>query len=219
MPVRLNRAIESLKKSLLTLGAQVEDNVRNSVRSLDKRDESLAKKVMEGDLAIDHLEVDLEEECLKALALYQPVAIDLRFIICILKINNDLERIGDIAVNIAERSLAIAELPRIEFPYQFSGMAERAQGMLKRSLDALVNMDAALAHSVCAEDDEVDGMHREMYALIKDLIRKNPEQVDCLTNYLSISRLLERIADHATNIAEDVIYLTQGEIVRHKLKE
>jgi phosphate transport system protein len=163
--------------------------------------------------------VYLEEECLKILALHQPVAIDLRFVIAVLKINNDLERIGDLAVNIAERALFLTSQKPVDIPFDFMGMSEKTKIMLKMSLDALVNMDAKMAHDVCALDDGVDAINRRMYQQVQEGILENPEQIGSLIHCLSTSRHLERIADHATNIAEDVIYMVAGEIVRHKAED
>jgi phosphate transport system protein len=216
MPMHLRRELERLKKQMLSECALVEDAVRNAVLALEKRDERLAQQVIDSDVDIDHAEVDLEEECLKILALYQPVAIDLRFIVAALKINNDLERIGDLAVNVAERARYLATHDRVDWPFDFAGMAERAQAMVKKSLDALVSMDDNLAREVCAADDEVDAMNRDVLLQVQEAIRQHPDQMPALIHLLSVSRHLERIADHATNIAEDVIYMTRGEIVRHR---
>jgi phosphate transport system protein len=219
MPVHFQRELGRLKKRILSLGAEVEQGVRLATKSLDSRDRNLAAQVIEGDLHIDHLEVELEEECLKVLALYQPVAIDLRFIVAVLKINNDLERIADLAVNIAEGATFLATQRRVEIPFDFATMSEKAQGMLRKSLDALANLDADLAHQVCASDDEVDTMNREMYGLVQDAIRKHPAQLENLIHMLSTSRHLERIADLATDIAEDVVYMVKGEIIRHRTED
>ena len=219
MAVHMKREIGKLKKMLLSLCRVVEERLKQAVRSIKERNANLARKVIEADMEIDHIEVDVEEECLKILALYQPVAVDLRFIVTALKINNDLERIGDLAVNIAEHSQFLAAQPRIDVPFDFDAMAEKTQSMLRRSLDALVNMDRKLAHEVCAADDEVDAMNRQMYQILQDGIRANPTQMESLIHLLSASRHLERIADHATNIAEDVIYMVEGEIVRHRTEE
>jgi len=219
MPVHLQREIERLKKKILSLGAFVEDNVRKAVKSIEERDSKLASQIIESDLEIDHAEVEVEEECLKILALHQPVAIDLRFVIAVIKINSDLERIGDLAVNIAEQAFFLAAHEKVDIPFDFAGMSEKAQRMLTMSLDALVRMDSALARTVCALDDEVDAMHRDMYGQVQDGIRRRPEQLESLTHLISVSRCLERIADHATNIAEDVIYMLEGEIVRHKAED
>ncbi len=215
MPHHLQREIEKLKKKILSLCASVEENVRMAVKSIEDRDAALAERVVGQDPEIDQSEVDLEEDCLKILALHQPVAIDLRFIIAVLKINNDLERIGDPAVNIAERAQFLSTQPRIAVPFDLEALAEKTQDMLQKSLDSLVSLNAALARDVCRTDDEVDEINRRMYDLVKDAIRAHPEQLDILIPYLSVSRYLERIADHATNIAEDVIYMIEGVITRH----
>jgi phosphate transport system protein len=219
MAQHLQTEIEKLKKSVLHLGATVEECVRLAVKSVEERDSALAERVIDTDREIDLSEIDLEEDCLKILALHQPVAIDLRFIIAVLKINNDLERIGDLAVNIAERAQFLSTQPTIRVPFELQTLAEKTQHMLRRSLDSLVNLDPVVAREVCRADDEVDRINRDMYGLVKDAIRKYPEQLDILVPHLSISRYLERIADHATNIAEDVIYMVEGVISRHKSDE
>jgi phosphate transport system protein len=219
MSRHLQRELENLKKKLLALGAIIETAVRDATLSIEKRDANLAQKVIDNDINIDHTEVEIEEDCLKILALHQPVAIDLRFIVAVLKINNDLERIGDLAVNIAERAVFIAGQPKVNISIDLVDMAHNAQSMLKKSLDALINLDVELAHEVCASDDIVDGMNRQMYLKVQEAILKNPEQISSLVHLLSASRHLERIADHTTNIAEDVIYMIDGQIVRHRTEE
>lgn len=219
MPYRLQREIEKLKKRILTLGAVVEERVHMAVQAISDRNEKLARKVIEGDLQIDEMEVDLEEECLKLMALHQPVAIDLRFIIAVLKINNDLERIGDLAVNIGERAVFVATHEHIDIPFDFPTMSKKVKDMLKKSLDSLVNMDSSLAKKVCETDDEIDAINRQMYDQVNEGMRKHPEKLELLTHLLSTSRHLERIGDLATNIAEDVIYMIEGKIVRHRTEE
>jgi phosphate transport system protein len=216
MSQHLRNEIDNLKKKILALGAYVENSVGLAVISIENRDQELAQKVIKGDGEIDRAEVDLEEECLKILALYQPVAIDLRFIIAVLKINNDLERINDLAVNIAERAQFLKNNPPIPIPFDLDGISSKTQWMLRTCLDSLVNLDSKLARDVCAADDDVDAINREMYNLVTEAIRAHPERVDILIPYLSVSRYLERIADHATNIAEDVIYMVEGVIARHQ---
>ncbi len=203
----------------MSLCAMVEESVANAVLSLRDRNSDLARRVIDSDIQIDDLEVDIEEECQKILALHQPVAHDLRYIIAVLKINAELERIGDASVNIAERALVLSETERVDIPFNFTGMAEKARSMLKRSIDALVTQDTKLAYAVIASDDEVDAINREMYDQVKAGIRRHPEHMEALIHLLSVSRHLERIGDHASNIAEDVIYLTKGDIVRHKTEE
>lgn len=212
----IQREIEKLKKQILGLGALVEERVRMAVMSIEEHDTDLAHTVIRGDIEIDHREVDLEEECLKILALYQPVANDLRFIIAVLKINNDLERLGDLAVNIAERATCLIPNGKDEIITDLTIMAEIAQGMLRKSLDALVNQDTALAREVCATDDEVDDIHARLFDKFEAAVRRQPEKLQYYTHLMGVSRNLERIADHTTNIAEDVIYMSVGEIVRHR---
>jgi phosphate transport system protein len=219
MRVHLQREIENLKKEILTVGAIAEQSVREATRAIENRDENLARNVIEKDINLDQMEVEVEESCLKILALHQPVATDLRFIVAVLKINSDLERVGDLAVNIAERTLFLANHPEVNIEFDFTTMAIKTQEMLKKSLDALVNLDARLARRVCACDDEIDSMNRQMYLIVQDAMHSHPEQIEPLIHLLSTSRHLERIADHATNIAEDVIYMIEGEIVRHKTEE
>lgn len=219
MTIHLQREIDNLKKLILALGADVEENVHKAVKSLETRDSQLAETIVASDEVIDEQEVFLEEECLKVLALHQPVAIDLRFVIAVLKINNDLERIADLAVNIAERALFLNTQPKISIPFDFSTMVDKTKTMLRRSLDALVRMDTDMAHRVLMSDDEVDEINKEMYGQVQGGIRENPDQLESLIHYLSTSRHLERIADHATNIAEDVIYMVNGEIVRHRAED
>jgi phosphate transport system protein len=186
-----------------------------ATQAVEAHDAELAKQIIKSDFEIDEMEVEIEEECLKILALHQPVAVDLRFLIAVIKINNDLERIGDQAVNIAERVDVIAKLDLSEFFFDYTAMGEKVQDMLKMSLDALVNMDYDTAYSVVMRDDEVDQIKVDAYDRIKQAMSKHPDKIGYLINLLLISRHLERLADHATNIAEEVIYLIEGEIVRH----
>lgn len=215
MTAHLQKEIEKLKRDILYLAAVVEENVRRAVRSIQERDLNLAEKVIAVDLEIDRKEVWIEEDCLKILALHQPVAIDLRFIAAMLKLNNDLERIGDLAVNIAERSLYLAKTKRTDVSFDYRAMARKTEGMLRKSLDAVVNMDVELAREVIASDDEVDEIERKIVAQTQEAIQEKPDQVDRLLHHMFVARHLERIADHATNIAEDVIYMVDGDIIRH----
>ncbi len=215
MTSRLQREIEGLKKRLLSLGAEVEERVRMAVTSVESRDEALALEVIGGDDFINQSEVELEEEGLKVLALYQPVAVDLRFIIALLKINNDIERIGDLAVDIAERAVQLCGMEPVHPEFDYALMAEKAKEMLRESLDALVNLRVDNAYGVLEKDQEVDDMHRAFHAVVQEEVMKNPSCFSGLVPFLGISKHLERIADLATNIAEDVIYLSEGIIVRH----
>ena len=217
MTRHFRRELEKIKKQILTLGFMVEEQVQMAVEAVGENDTDLAHKIIQKDLKIDEMEVEIEEDCLKVLALHQPVAIDLRFLIAVIKINNDLERIGDQAVNVAERVGVTAKNEQMEFFYDYSSMGAKAQTMLKMSLDALINMDDDVAWQVVHLDDEVDQIKKEAYDRIKSAMSEHPDKIGYLINLLLISRHLERMADHTTNIAEEVIYLIEGEIVRHAL--
>lgn len=215
MSKHLQRDIDLLKQKLMAMCTLVEKMLSKSVNSILGADEPLATEVIKQDLEVDEIEVDIEEECLKILALYQPVAIDLRFIIAAMKINSDLERVGDLAVNIAERALFLISHGETEFPFDFIGMAQQVDSMLNRSIKALITLDVPLAYRVRSEDEIVDEMNTEIYSIVKEVVKNDPETINYLLHILSIGRHLERIADHATNIAEDVIYLVDAKIVRH----
>jgi phosphate transport system protein len=216
MTQHLEREVSKLKKKILSLCALTEESLQMAIKSLESRDDKLAHAVIKRDLKIDQEEVEVEEECLKILALHQPVAIDLRFIVAVLKINSDLERIGDLSSNIAERALILTSQPHLKSPVNLVDMAGKVKVMLKSSLDALVNMDEALAKNVLTLDDEIDDIYRLMYKGIVTQIQSEPSTTIGCLNLLSVSRQLERIADHATNICEDVIYMVSGEIIRHQ---
>ena len=215
MSKHLRRELEKIKKKMLSLGALVEERARMAVEAVEGRDADIAERIINSDWEIDEMEVEIEEECLKLLALYQPVAVDLRFLVATIKINNDLERIGDEAVNIAERLQVVAKRPPLAFVFDYTPMAEKVLAMLKMSLDALVNLDVDTAYKVIFMDDEVDDIQVQAYQRIKQTIKEHPDRVSLLINLLLISRHLERLADHSTNIAEEVVHLIEGEIVRH----
>ncbi|MEJ2099152.1 MAG: phosphate signaling complex protein PhoU [Desulfobacterales bacterium] len=215
MRKQFTKELENIKKRILAVGAMVEERVRMAIKAIDANDSELAQKIIKTDYEIDETEVEIEEECLKVLALHQPMAIDLRFLIAVIKINAELERIGDEAVNIAERVGVTAKREQLDFYFDYSSMGQKAQSMLKMSLDALINLNYDLAFKVLMMDDEVDKIKREAYDKIKGVIGKNPNKIGYLINLFLISRHLERMADHATNIAEEVVYLVEGEIIRH----
>ena len=215
MSRHLIREVDNLKSEIVGLATRVEEALRGAVKSLIARDSRMALEVIRDDNLIDAIEVDIEEECLKIMALHQPVAIDLRVVVAILKINNDLERIGDLAVNIAERAVDLSKGEPVPTQFDFKKMGEKVQAMLRKSLDALVAMEPELAIEVLRSDDEIDAIHRQMYQQIKAEIALRPEKVDYYIQLLAVSRNLERVADHATNISEDVIYLAEGHIIRH----
>ena len=219
MTRHLDREIGRLKEAVLNLSALVEESVYRAIRAVEDGDAALAKQVIEEDAIIDQREVLVEEECLKIFALYQPVAIDLRFLVAILKLNSDLERIGDLAGNIASRAKGLAGLPRPSGIIDFAPMFAAAKGMLRGSLESLVELDTKKALEVIRSDEALDEANRANYRGVKSLIRAYPADLDALLHYLSVSRYLERIGDHCTNIAEDVLYMMEGKIVRHRLDE
>ncbi len=217
MAANLQKEISKIKNAILSLGAMAEHRFRKAIAAVDKRDIEIAQSIIDSDVEIDELEVDIEEECLKILALYQPVAIDLRFIIAVIKINNDLERVADEAVNIAQRVKSISGKNLGRYDFDYTHMAELAGIMLKKSLDALVQMDADIAESVQTMDKKVNAIRDAAYDAMKAAIIGAPEYAGQIVNRYLISRHLERIGDHATNIAEEVRHLIEGRIVRHEI--
>ncbi len=215
MAIHLHREIERLKKKLLAMSGQVQEATAQAMRALNSRDVQLAEKIIQADNAIDRLELEIEEDCLKILALYNPVAQDLRFVVAVLKINNDLERMADQAVNIAERAQFLALQEKCEIPADLSTLAKIIQEMLENTFTALIQLDTKLAREVIRTDDQVDALHRKMYELVQKNMQRQPEQIESQINLISISRNLERIADQITNIAEDIIYMVEGHLVRH----
>ena len=216
MAKHLEKEVERIKKLIYSLSARVDENLELAVKSIQESDIELAQKVIDDDKLIDELEIEVEEECLKALALYQPVAIDLRFIIAVMKMNNDLERIGDLAADIAKNGIAINQAPKPKVPLDLHQMSYLVKTIVRKSLDALVNIDPYLAREVIADDDEINAMKSEMKDEIVAALKREPEHADTLMTLLAITSRLERIGDHATNIAEDVIYMVEAEIVRHQ---
>ena len=213
--IRLQRKNEILKNKLVSLATMVEESVKLAVKAIRERDSKLSASVIDGDKDIDRIEIEIEEDCLEILALHQPVAMDLRFITGVYQIINQLERIGDLAVNIAETALLLASETPLNIPSDYYFMAEKTQNMLKNALDAFVNMDDALAARVLADDDEVDMMKHKLHSNFEERLVTELERRHALTHLFLVSRHLERISDHSTNIAEDVIYMVTGEIVRH----
>ena len=215
MAAHFQREISKLKKQVLSLCTQVEGQVEKAVRAVQMRDDELAAEVEHLDEEIDLREIEVEEECLKTLALYQPVAGDLRFVVSTLKINHDLERIGDLAVNIARKVRGLVFDPPPEITCDLGLMCEKTQFLLRDSIDSLVSLNASEAASICTRDDEIDQMKATVRKEIEAAIRQQPDKVGSLLRLLAVSRNLERIADLATSIAEDVVYLVEGRIMRH----
>jgi len=221
MSVYFFKEMERVKTDILALCAMVERQLHQAVTAVISRDEALARRVIDADVDIDAKEVDIEEELLKILALNQPVAVDLRFLVATLKINSDLERIGDLAVNIAERALVLSHKMPDSSPVDLAQMSEAVQTMLRRSIDALVNLDTGEAAAVCRDDDAIDQMKHEIDDKIKTRMARASEknEIDVLVALLRVTRDLERVADHATNIAEDLIYISDGRIIRHHAED
>ncbi len=218
MNSHLIRDLENLKQRVLKVAIAVEENVRRSAGALRELSERAAEEVVEKDIAIDKMEVDTEEECLKILALHQPVASDLRFVVTVLKINNELEHIGDMAANIAKRVAFIKSQPKIEAPFNLEKTASHAVAMLKNSIDAFIKGDEFLALNVCESDEIIDDENRKCYVSVERALKGYPETAMAQINYLLVSKSFERIADLCTNIAEDVIYMKHSLIVRHNVE-
>ncbi|MDF7808229.1 phosphate signaling complex protein PhoU [Pontiellaceae bacterium B12219] len=216
MAKHLEKELERLKKLIYTLSARVDDNLELAVKSFQESDIELARKVRADDTKIDDLELEVEEECLKALALYQPVAIDLRFIIAVMKMTSDLERIGDLAADIAKNGMRINQAPKPKIPLDLHQMTYLVKTIVRKSLDSLINIDSYLAREVIQDDLEIDAMKSEMKDEIVEALKREPEHAESLITLLAITHRLERIGDHASNIAEDVIYMVEAEIVRHQ---
>lgn len=219
MSKHLERELDKLRNKIYQLCALVEESLSKALRSINTNNKLLANEVIQSDNKIDTMEIEVEEECLKILALHQPVAIDLRFIVAALKINNDLERIGDISVNIAGRGYELIKENAIEEDFKLNDMFTKALVMLKKCLDSFSQLDTSLAHEVCHLDDDIDKMYRQSISTFNRLVKLNPEKSESFLQYITIARHLERVGDHAENIAEDVIYMVDGDIVRHQEKE
>jgi len=215
VPKHLKRDLNFLKKEIMSIASMAEEAMDKAILALTERRPKLAEEVIREDERIDQREVKLEEECLKVLALHQPVATDLRLIVVVIKVNNDLERIGDLAVNIAERAAYLANRDPLQISFNLSGMADKVREMLRRSLDALASSNPNLARNVLAMDDEVDDANREIFVILQRLMQKDPTTIERAVHLLSVSRHLERIGDLATNIAQDVVYMVEGELIRH----
>ncbi len=216
MSQHLQRDLDALERRVLAQSSIVEEMIQKSSRALRQLRPELVAEILEREELVDEQEVQIEEACLKILALHQPVAVDLRRVATILKINNDLERMADLAVNVAERAQRLSRHDGFLVPESFDQMAHLTSSMVQDALDAFVKVDVDLAREVCQRDDEVDSLNREVIGEMQDVMRTEPEMVEAALYLFSASRHVERIADHATNIAEDVIYLVDGEIARHK---
>jgi phosphate transport system protein len=217
MQRHFHEELEALKQTLLAMGGLVEDQIRRVMRALLERDDALALEVIDRDHRVNSYDVEVDETCVNLLALYQPAAGDLRFITTAMKIVTDLERIGDQAVNIAQRVLELNPEPQLKPYIDLPRMAERAQAMVKESLDAFVARDTELARRVCGADAEVDALKEQLFRELLTFMMEDPRAIPRAIRLILISRFLERVADHATNIAEMVVYLVEGKMVRHTL--
>jgi len=217
MQRHFHEELEALKQTLLAMGGLVEDQIRRAMKALLERDDALAQEVIDRDRQVNTYDVEVDEQCVSLLALHQPAAGDLRFITTAMKIVTDLERIGDQAVNIAQRVLELNRDPQLKPYIDLPRMAERAQRMVKESLDAFVARDTALARQVCGEDAEVDALKEQIFRELLTFMMEDPRTIPRAIRVILISRFMERVADHATNIAEMVIYMVEGKMVRHTL--
>ena len=217
MPRHFHEELDALKQTLLAMGGVVEDQIRRVMRALIERDDDLAREVIERDRQVNAYDVEIDEKCVELLALHQPAAGDLRFITTAMKIVTDLERIGDQAVNIAQRAIELSREAQLKPYVDLPRMAERAERMVKESLDAFVSRDTTLARRVCAADAEVDALKEQIFRELLTFMMEDARTIPRAIRLILISRFLERVADHATNIAEMVIYLVESKMVRHTL--
>ena len=219
MERHFDEALKNLKERLLRMSGLVEESIGSSIKALTERNSELAYKVIKSDDTVNMLEIEIDDLCLKLLALYQPTAGDLRFVTSTMKITNDLERIGDLAVNIAQRTLDLIKVPPLNLKINIPAMAAASQRMLKDSLNAFVNKDSQLAYEVCKRDDEVDNLNHEIFMA---LLRANPEDqkpVERVIDLVLVAKNLERVADHSTNICEDIIYMVDGKVIKHHITD
>ena len=215
MAIQKEQDIEALKEQVLKMGGFVEESIRKSVTALVERDRNLVIEVIDGDAIVNNFDVEIEEACIRFLAIWQPTGSNLRFVTTAIKIITDLERMGDLAVDICERAIELNEEPPLKPYIDIPRMAEAAQKMLKDSLDAFVARDADLAVSVCAADDFVDNLNQQIFNELLVYMLKDPKNIARAVRLTYITKYLERIADHATNIAEMVVYMVKGKVIRH----
>jgi phosphate transport system protein len=217
MTRHFHEELDALKQTLLAMGGLVEDQIRRVMRALTERDDGMAQNVIDRDQQVNTYDVEVDEKCVELLALYQPTAGDLRFITTAMKIVTDLERIGDQAVNIAQRTLELNQEPQLKPYIDLPRMADKAQRMVKESLDAFVTRDTELARAVCGKDSEVDALKEQVFRELLTYMMTDPKTIPRAIRLILVSRFLERVADHATNIAEMVIYMVESKMVRHTL--
>src|SRR5512143_727255 len=215
MTLQKERDIEALKERVLKMGGLVEDSIRKSITALVERDQKLAIEVIDGDAIVNNYDVEIEEECIRFLAIWQPTGSNLRFVTTAIKIITDLERMGDLAVDICERAIELNDEPQLKPYIDIPRMAEAAQKMLKDSLDAFVARDSELALNVCAAADFVDNLNHQIFNELLVYMLKDPKNISRAVRLTYITKYLERVGDHATNIAEMVVYMVKGKVIRH----
>ncbi|HET6365167.1 MAG TPA: phosphate signaling complex protein PhoU [Nitrospirota bacterium] len=215
MPIQKEQDLERLKERILKMGGFVEDAIKKSIKALVERDRNLAIEVIDGDAIINNFDVEIEEECIRFLAIWQPTGSNLRFVTTAIKIITDLERMGDLAVDICERGIELLDEPPLKPYIDIPRMAEAAQKMLKDSLDAFVAKDPDLALSVCEADDFVDNLNQQIFNELLLYMLKDPKNISRAVRLTYITKYLERVGDHATNIAEMVVYMVKGKVIRH----
>lgn len=219
MERHFDEALKILKEKILEMSGRVEEALSVAIQAFTQRREETAQRVIASDHAIDMLEIEIDEMCMRLLALHQPQAGDLRFIASAMKINNDLERMGDLAVNIAERTLDLLKTAPLASLPHLPQMCQAAQSMLKDSIDAFVRNDVALAQNVCERDDAVDKLNRRIFEQMFDMMRGDPRVIERSFEMILVAKNLEKIADHATNICEDVIYMVNGKVIKHHIAD
>ena len=215
MARKLEHDLTDLKDRVLRMGSLVEDAIRKSIKALVDRDRALALAVIDGDSIINTHDVEIEEECIRLLAIWQPTGSNLRFITTAIKIITDLERMGDLAVDICERTIELMDEPQLKPYIDIPRMAEASQKMLKDSLDAFVEKDADLAVKVCAADDFVDNLNQQIFNELLIYMLQDPKNIARAVRLTYVAKYLERVGDHATNIAEMVVYMVKGKVIRH----
>jgi phosphate transport system protein len=211
--------LKTLKEKLLEMAARAEEQIALAIRGLKDREEKLACQVLDREESINLLDIEIDEMCMRLLALRQPMATDLRFITSAMKISNDLERIGDLAVNIAERTIDLLKSPQLKPLIDIPRMARLSQDMVRDALNAFVNLDDKLARDVCERDDKVDQLNDQVFRELLTYMMQDPGTISRAVDLILVGRHLERIADHATNIGEDVIYMVKGKTIKHHIEE
>jgi phosphate transport system protein len=211
--------LKDLKEKLLEMASRAEEQIGRAVRSLKDRQQSMACEVLDKEESINRLDIEIDDMVMRLLALRQPMATDLRFITSAMKIGSDLERIGDLAVNIAERTLELLKYPQLKPLIDIPRMAELAQEMVRDALNAFITRDAELARNVCERDDQVDKLNGQIFRELLTFMMEDPSTIPRAVDLILIGRHLERIADHATNIGEDVIYMVKGKTIKHHIEE